>query len=175
MTPAPAPVPALLPEIEASTDSLRHGHPRVVQDLHLLDRIEGDPPSPVDATGDATHVAPRRSTADSHKSMSLAYEPSSEPLHKDDARLNRFEEPLNDTTGRAKRVYRKTPPPPINRSEIGAAAPSQDDICGSARLDMFESTSEVGAAAPQDNAVSTLEATQGQILSQSPTDATSSR
>jgi len=31
------------------------------------------------------------------------------------ARRNRFFEPLNDTTGRPKRVFRKTPPPPTTR------------------------------------------------------------
>jgi hypothetical protein len=32
------------------------------------------------------------------------------------ARRNRFFEALNDTTGRPKRVFRKTPPPPIIRN-----------------------------------------------------------
>jgi hypothetical protein len=31
------------------------------------------------------------------------------------ARRNRFFEPLNDTTGRPKRMFRKTPPPPTIR------------------------------------------------------------
>jgi len=56
---------------------------------------------------------------------------SSADRHKDSARLNRFEESLNDTTGRPKRVFRKTPPPPINRTQstsdaAATAAPSQD-------------------------------------------------
>ncbi|KAJ1473204.1 hypothetical protein T484DRAFT_1913431 [Baffinella frigidus] len=56
-------------------------------------------------------------------------------------RLNRFE-PLNDTTGRPKRVFRKTPPPPSIRrqstSKTTEGAQFKDDICSSARLDRFE-------------------------------------
>jgi len=73
-----------------------------------------NPPSPTIATGEADRVALGvRSSADRHK---------------DDARRNRFEEDLNDTTGRPKRVFRKTPPPPIKRTQStsDAAAPSQD-------------------------------------------------
>ncbi|KAJ1477460.1 hypothetical protein T484DRAFT_1821208 [Baffinella frigidus] len=85
---------------------------------------QANPPSPANATGEANRVAPRRSNADRHK---------------DDARPDM--EPLNDTTGRTKRVFRKTPPPPINRhstSKIGAAPPPQDDFRGSACLNRFE-------------------------------------
>ena len=136
MAPAPDSIPALTQEIEAGVDSLRidslrHGQPRVLHDLHLLTRIEGhlqaNPPSPADVAEEVNPIAPRRSSVDRHK---------------DDVRPHWFE-PLNDTTlsstrpGRTKRKYRKTPPPPINRhqstSEI-AATPSQDDICAPARL-----------------------------------------
>ena len=80
--------------------------------------------------GEVTSVAPRRSNTDRHK---------------DDARPSWFE-PLNDTAlsttrpGRTKRVYRKTPPPPINRHqytvETKAAAPHHHGV--SARLNRFE-------------------------------------
>lgn len=58
-------------------------------------------------------------------------------------RRNRFQEPLNDTTGRPRRIFRKTPPPPsTNRdqstSKIHSAPPSQDAICASARRSRFE-------------------------------------
>jgi hypothetical protein len=61
--------------------------------------FETKAPSPANATGEGNRVAPRCSSADRHK---------------DEARPSRFE-PLNDTTGRTKRVFRKTPPPPIYR------------------------------------------------------------
>jgi hypothetical protein len=48
-------------------DSLRHGHPRVWKDMHLLSQTEthfqANPLSPADATGEADHVAPRGSNA----------------------------------------------------------------------------------------------------------------
>ena len=59
--------------------------------------FETKAPSPANATGEGNRFASRCSNADRHK---------------DDARPNRFE-PLNDTTGRTKRLFRKTPPPPI--------------------------------------------------------------
>jgi len=79
-------------------------------------------PSPANATGEGNRSPPRCSNADRHK---------------DDARPNRFE-PLNDTTGRSKRVFRKTPPPPIYRSTPETADPSEDIVCGSARLSRIE-------------------------------------
>ena len=127
---APAvPVPALSQEIEAGigslcTDSLRRGHPRVWKDLHLLAQTEtpfqANPSTPANATGEVNRVFADR--------------------HKDDA-THKFL-PLNDTTGRPKRVFRKTPPPPRNRRksapEIGAAAPHPDIVVGSARLNKFK-------------------------------------
>jgi len=129
------PVPAPSQETEAGTgslctDSLRHGHPRVWKDLHLLAQTEthlqANPATPANATGEVNRV-----TADRHK---------------DDATRKFL--PLNDTTGRPKRVFRKTPPPPRNRRksapEIGAAAPHPDaaaphpEILGAARLNRFE-------------------------------------
>ena len=78
------------------------------------------PPSAANATGEVNSVAKRRSNTD---------------------RQNRFE-PLIDTVGRLKHMFRKTTPPPINRphstSEIGGAAPSQEDVLGSARRNRFE-------------------------------------
>ncbi|KAJ1473203.1 hypothetical protein T484DRAFT_1752270 [Baffinella frigidus] len=61
----------------------------------------------------------------------MAPDPIKVPTHEVDAgldceRLNRFEEPVNDTTGRPKRVFRKTPPPPTIR-EVSASA-SHDDL-----------------------------------------------
>ncbi|KAJ1491954.1 hypothetical protein T484DRAFT_1881720 [Baffinella frigidus] len=98
MAPTP-PVPALSQEIEAGidslrTDGLRHGHPRVFKDLHLLAQIH-------------THSEPPPGFI-----------------------VRRNSVPLNDTTGRPRRVYRKTPPPPKNRnrrhSTPDAAAPADE-------------------------------------------------
>ena len=157
MAPAPDSVPALIQEIEAGVDSLRidslrHGQPRVLHDLHLLAQIEGhlqaNPPSPADLAGEVNPIAPRRSSVDRHK---------------DDVRPHWFE-PLNDTTlsttrpGRTKRKYRKTPPPPINRHQSMsgiAATPHQDDHSGSARLARFGEPPNVGpheARVPHDTA-----------------------
>jgi len=78
--------------------------------------------SPANATGEGNRFTPRCSNADRHK---------------DDARPNRFQEPLNDTTGRTKRVFRKTPPPPINRHQSTSEIGSEDIVCGSARRNRF--------------------------------------
>jgi hypothetical protein len=91
MTRAPDLFPALLPEIEEGvdslhTDSLRHGHPRVLRDLHLLNRHQSTSEIGVAARQDDICGA---------------------------ACINRFEEPLNDTTSS------KTPPP--SRSNASAA------------------------------------------------------
>ncbi|KAJ1468851.1 hypothetical protein T484DRAFT_1853890 [Baffinella frigidus] len=125
MAPAVDHVPASIQAIEGGIDSLRthserRGHARSREDLFAQTQrlLQANPPSPANATG----VTPRRSNADRHK---------------DDARPD-LVEPLNDTTGRTKRVYRTTPPPPIDRLQsapaIGAATPSQDDVCGSAQV-----------------------------------------
>ncbi|KAJ1486824.1 hypothetical protein T484DRAFT_2020184 [Baffinella frigidus] len=89
-------------------------------------RSQANAPSPENATGATHRVAPGRLNADRHK---------------DNARPDRFTEPLNDTTDRTKRVYRKTPPLPINRhqstTDARSSTPHQDDIRGSsARLNM---------------------------------------
>jgi hypothetical protein len=82
--------------------------------------FQANPSTPANATGEVNRVAAHR--------------------HIDGATYKFV--PLNDTTGRPKRVFRKTPPPPKNRrksaSEIGAAAPHPDEIFGSARLKSFE-------------------------------------
>ncbi|KAJ1490417.1 hypothetical protein T484DRAFT_1743551 [Baffinella frigidus] len=107
---APDHVLALIQEIEGSiasirTDSLFLGHAlyckdlRVLLDLHAHTQrhFQATPPSPANVTGEVNRVAPRRSNTGRHKD-------------------DRFE-PLNDTTGRTKRVFLKTPPPPINRQK----------------------------------------------------------
>ena len=43
------------------------------------------------------------------------------------ARRNRFFEPLNDTTGRPHRVFRKTPPPPTIRGVSTSGVPKQEE------------------------------------------------
>ena len=100
-------------------------------------------PSPANATGEGNRFAPQCSNADRHT---------------DDARPNRFE-PLNDTTGRTKRLFCKTPPPPIYRhqSKSGAADPPEDFDCGSARLNRLgeppqRHDSSPEARVPQDTA-----------------------
>ena len=121
------PAPAAIHEIEAGIDSLRilrHGHPRVWKDLHLLAQTEehfpASPPSPANSTGEVNRANSRASIA--HRYMEDALKVL----------------PLNDTTGRPKRVFRKTPPPPRNRPKgapgIAAAALHLADIFGCARL-----------------------------------------
>ena len=111
-------------------------------------RLQASPTSPANATREESHVTPRHSNAERHTG---------------DARPDRFE-PRNDTAGRIN--LRKAPPPRTSilqsTSEIGAAAPSKVDVSGPARLTGSRN-------------FSTLEATQGQIVSQNPTDATSGR
>ena len=88
--------------------------------MDLFSCPDTNPPSAANATEEVNSVAKRRSNADLQK---------------------RFE-PLNDTVGRSKHMFRTTTPPPINRpyftSEIGGAAPSQEDVLGSARRNRFE-------------------------------------
>ncbi|KAJ1473841.1 hypothetical protein T484DRAFT_1972069 [Baffinella frigidus] len=139
MAPTVDPVLALIQEIEAGIDSLRtdsecHGRARShEEDLFLeVQNFQANPPSQANATGGT----PRRPRADRHK---------------DDAPPD-WIEPLNDTTGRTKRVYCTTPPPPINRQKsapkFGGAAPSQDDVggsahvCGSARHNRYQDRQE---------------------------------
>ena len=60
----------------------------------------------------------------------------------DVGRLNRFER-LNDTTGRPKRVFRKTPPPekirgPSTAEILSTTTPAQDDVFPSARRNSCE-------------------------------------
>jgi len=98
--------------------------------------------SPANATGGGNRFTLRCSNADRHK---------------DDVRPSRFMEPLNDTTGRTKRVFRKTPPPPLNRQQSMPAIGSEDIVCASARLDRFEEPPQrhdwsPEARAPQDTA-----------------------
>ena len=124
----------VFPPSWTATNPVRHGQALITDEervlLDLLAQTEtpfqAHPQSQADATGEANGVAPRRANADRPH---------------DDARLARFEEPLNGTNGRQNRVYRTTPPPPINRhqstSQIFAAAPTRDDIHGSARLNRF--------------------------------------
>jgi hypothetical protein len=87
------------------------------------EQFETKASSPANGTGEGSHFTPRSSNVDRHK---------------DDAHPNRFEEPLNDTTGRTKRVFRKTPPPSINRHQSTSEIDSEDIDCGSARLTRFE-------------------------------------
>ncbi|KAJ1489919.1 hypothetical protein T484DRAFT_1743738 [Baffinella frigidus] len=162
MAPAPNPVPALVPGIEASTDAV---YPDEEEERFFLDvlaqtetPLQANPWSPATAAGEANNVNLRRSNADRHQDDARYSEPLNDTAgristsevggaapHQDDisTRRNRFQEPLDDLSGRLRRVFRKTPPPIYNRhqstSEIAAAAPSQDDICGSsARLNRFE-------------------------------------
>ena len=136
--PMTGPAPAFIHEVEAGieflrTDSLRHGHPRVWKDLHLLAQtathFPASPPSPANAAGKVNRATFRASIADRYK----------EDAHK-------FL-PLNDTTGRPKRVFRKTPPPTKNRRksapEIAAAALHLDDIVGYACLNKLVSINDV--------------------------------
>jgi hypothetical protein len=73
--------------------------------------------------------------------------PTEEPGAGVDVKLrNRFE-PLNDTTDRPKRVFRKTPPPQIIRGVstteiLGTTTPAQDDFYPSVRRSRFESLND---------------------------------
>ena len=129
--------PAFIQPIEAGidslrTDCLRHGHPRVWKDLHLLAQTETHfpaspiPPSPANVTDEVNRATFRALIADRYK---------------DDAHTFL---PLNDTTGRPKRVFRKTPPPPKNRKGGNlAAALHPDDIVGYACLNKLAPINDV--------------------------------
>ena len=84
-------------QIEAGIDSLRigslrHGHPRVWKDLHLLAQTETHFPAspPSSPTGKVTRATSRAPIAHLFKEDALKFLP------------------LNDTTGRPKRVFRDT-------------------------------------------------------------------
>ena len=152
------PVPFATPgqEIGASTDSVRHGH-TLSSEERVLCGVLGEECEvwglvcaayglPAKAAPSATSYQARRFTRSGNPIFfpvrsreGLDLPSQTEPLVQAEKNASSNFEPLNDTTARKKRVVRKTPLPPMHRSqstsEIGAL--SQDDISGSESLRLY--------------------------------------